>query len=66
LLLALQFVTPYLGEELRSAIYLVLILLVAAHILSSVLTKRKAIQAPGASLEKVEQALLHENEKRRS
>jgi hypothetical protein len=61
-LLALQFVTPYLAEELRSLVYVVFILLAAVYILSSILRKRKAGHVPAESLEKVEQALLHETE----
>ena len=62
-LLALQFVTPYLAEELRSLVYVVFILLAAVYILSSILRKRKAGHVPAESLDKVEQALLHETEK---
>jgi hypothetical protein len=62
-LLALQFVAPYLAEKQRSLFYLALILLAAMYILSSILKKRKAGHVPAESLEKVEQALLHETEK---
>lgn len=62
-LLALQFATPSLAEEWRSALYLGLILLVAVYILTSVLTKRKGSQVSEASLEQVEQAILHERDK---
>lgn len=62
-LLALQFVTPYLAEELRSVVYLAVILLGAVYILFSILRKRKAGHVPAESLDKVEQALLHETEK---
>lgn len=62
-LLGLQFVAPYLAEDLRSLVYLALILLVVVYILSSTLRKRKAGHIPAESLEKVEQALLHQTEK---